>query len=78
MVKDNNWVMEAQRIYRKENHLDDERYDTLISIREHPKYKDTYIIVEEDKNKGSRISQINSKFDANIRTDKYDLIGAKI
>jgi|TARA_B100001971_G_scaffold213810_1_gene248371 hypothetical protein len=49
-----------------------DRYETFVSIIEHPKYKDTYIVNEKDRKKGIRISQVNSKFDANIRTDKYD------
>lgn len=56
----------------------DDRYEELVSIRKHPQYKDTYIVNEIDKDKGSRISQVNSQFDANIRTDKYDKRGAKI
>jgi hypothetical protein len=70
--------METQRLHRTENHLNDDRYETLISVREHPRYKNTYIIVEKDSKKGVRISQLNSQFDANIRTDKYDLRGIKI
>ena len=51
----------------------EDRYAELVSIKEHPKYKDTYIINEIDEKKGIRISQVNSKFDANIRTDKCSL-----
>ena len=47
-----------------------DRYESFVSMREHPMYKDTYIVNEKDNKKGFRTIQLNSKFDAIIRQDK--------
>jgi len=38
-----------------------DRYEQLLSIRPRPEYNDIHVIIEIDRKKGDRITQINNK-----------------
>jgi hypothetical protein len=66
-------MLDAELEARRER----DRYDTLESVRKHRLYKDTFIVEESDKNKGRRITYVNSSNGAIVREEKYDCFGRR-
>jgi len=46
-----------------------DRYEELINVRKDPFYKSKYTIIEQDKEKGMKITQLDSISGAIIRED---------